>query len=82
MAEKKKRSVVPIILSILAILAGTYAFVLGGMRGHSAGWEMMAIHTVPAVVFAVVSIAIRRSALTFVALGFGALAIMGFLLGA
>ena len=82
MAEKKKRSVPAIIFSILAILAGLNAFLVAGMQGHSAGWELMAIYTLPAVLFAIIAIAIRRSVLTFVALFFGLLGIVGFFLGA
>ena len=78
----KKRSVAAIVLSIFAILGGLNAFLVAGMRGHSAGWEEMAIYTIPAVVFAVLAIAIRRNALTYAAMAFGALAIVGFFLGA
>ena len=82
MAEKKKRSVAAIIFSILAILAGLNAFLVAGMRGHSAGWELMAIYTLPAVLFAIIAIAIRRGVLTYIAVAFGLLAILGFVLGA
>jgi 2-keto-3-deoxy-galactonokinase len=74
--------VAAIIFSILAILNGLYAFLVAGMGGHSVGWEQMALYTVPALIFAFIAIAIRRNALTFVALAFGALAIVGFFLGA
>ena len=80
--QKKKRSVPAIIFSVLAILAGLQAFVVAGMRGHGAGWEEMSLYTGPAVLFAVLAIAFRRGALTYVALVFGLIAIASFFLGA
>lgn len=80
--QPKKRSLSAIFLSVLAILGGLNAFLVAGMRGHSVGWEEMTIYTGPAVLFAILAIAIRRNGLSFVALGFGALAIVGFFLGA
>ncbi len=78
----KKRSIPSIIFSLLAILAGTNAFLVAGMRGHGAGWEEMALYTGPSVLFAIVAISIRRGAWSFVALGFALLSIVSFFLGA
>lgn len=78
----KKRSIPAIVFSIFAILGGLNAFLVAGMRGHGAGWEEMSLYTGPAVLFAVVAIALRRSALTFVAVGFALLSIVSFFLGA
>jgi hypothetical protein len=66
---------------MIAITMGAMAFLQGGMKGRSAGWEEMAIYTIPAVVAALIAIAVRRSALSYTALVFGALAVVGFLLG-
>jgi hypothetical protein len=80
---KPPRSVAHIIVSTIAIVMGVFAFLQAGMRGHSAGWEEMIIYTAPAVVFAIISIAMRRQALSYAALFFGlVLGIAGFLLGA
>jgi hypothetical protein len=81
-APKKKVSIPAIIFSIFAIMIGLFAFLLAGMRGHSAGWEMMAMYTIPSVVCALIAIAIRRNVLTIIAVLFGLLSIVGFVLGA
>jgi hypothetical protein len=80
---KPPPSVGHIIVSTIAILMGVYSFLQGGMRGRSAGWEEMIIYAAPAVVFALIAIAMRRQALSYVALFFGlVLGIAGFLMGA
>lgn len=81
-AQTKKSSVPAIIFSILAILGGLNAFFVAGMRGHGAGWEEMAIYVVPTLLFTLLAIAIRRSALSYVAVAFGLLAVVSFFLGA
>ena len=80
---KPPRSVAHIIVSTIAIVMGVFAFLQAGIRGHSAGWEEMIIYTAPAVVFAIFAIAMRRQALSYVAVFCGlVLGIAGFLLGA
>jgi len=78
----KRRSIPAILFSVSAILAGLQAFLQAGLRGHSAGWEEMSLYTGPSVLFALLAIALRRSALSYVALGFAALSVVGFFLGA
>jgi hypothetical protein len=82
MTTAKPKSVPSIIFAIIAIFAGLTAFLQAGMRGHSAGWEEMSIYTAPAVIGALLSIAIQRSGLSYTALVFGALGVVGFFLGA
>ncbi len=79
---KSQRSVPQMLLAYIAIGTGVMAFVQAGIRGHRVGWEEMMIYTVPAVVCALLAIAIRRNALGVVALVFGALAVVGLVLGA
>ena len=82
MADKKKKSIPAIIFAILAILGGLNAFFVAGMRGHSAGWELMAIYCAPPILFSIIAIAIRRGILTYIGLLFGIIAIVSFFLGA
>ena len=79
---KPKRSISQMLLAYIAIGTGMMAFMQAGLRGHRVGWEEMMIYTVPAVVCALLAIIIRRNALGVVALGFGALAVVGLVLGA
>ena len=79
---RPKRSVAHVLVSMIAITAGVMALVQGGMRGRAAGWEEMAIYAAPAVLLAIVSIAMRRSGLSYAAVVFGGvLGVVGFLLG-
>jgi hypothetical protein len=81
--SKPPRSIPHIIFATIAIVMGTYAFLQAGLRGHSAGWEEMIIYTAPAVIGALIAIAMRRQALSYVALFFGlVLGLAGFFLGA
>jgi hypothetical protein len=68
--------------AIVAIFAGLAAFFTAGMRGHSAGWEMMAMYTTPSVVAAIIALGIRRNALTWVGLVFAVISVGSFFLGA
>jgi 2-keto-3-deoxy-galactonokinase len=79
---KPQRSVLQMLLAYIAIGTGMMAFTQAGMRGHRVGWEEMMMYTVPAVVCALLAIAMRRNVLGFVALVFGAIAVVGFVLGA
>ena len=79
---KPKPSVAQTIFAYVAIGTGTMGFLQAGMRGHRVGWEEMMIYSVPAVVCALLAIGIRRNALGFAALLFGALGAVGFVLGA
>lgn len=80
---KPPRSVAQVIFAYLAITGGVMAFLQAGMRGHSAGWEEMALYTGPALGCALVAIAIRRNKLGFSALVVGGgLGVVGFVLGA
>ena len=80
--RKPARSGAQIFFAAVAISTGTIGFLQAGMRGHGAGWEEMMIYTVPAVVCALLAIAIRRNTLGVVALLFGGLGVVGFMLGA
>jgi len=71
----------PKVFAIVAILAGTMSCVQGAVRGRSAGYEDMMVYAGPAVVGAVLAIALERSRLTYVAAGFGLLGIIGLMLG-
>ncbi|MEZ4449193.1 MAG: hypothetical protein R3B09_06910 [Nannocystaceae bacterium] len=78
-----KPSAAQSIFAYLAIAAGVFAFLQAGMRGHSAGWEEMALYSGPAIVCGLIAIAIRRNRLGVVALILGAgLGAVGFVLGA
>lgn len=76
------RSVPQMIFAYIAIGAGMMAFLQAGMKGHRVGWEEMMLYTVPAVVCALIAIAIRRNRLGFTALLFGILGVVGLVLGA
>lgn len=76
------RSFAQIFFAYIAIAAGTMAFLQAGMRGHRVGWEEMALYTGPAVVGALIAVAMRRNRLGFTALLFGVLSVVGFVLGA
>jgi energy-converting hydrogenase Eha subunit A len=82
MSEAKKRSVPAIIFSVLAILSGLMSFLTAGLQGRRAGWEMLIIFAAPAVICAVIALVIRRNGLTYTALGFGILGVLGLFLGA
>lgn len=78
-----KPSVAQIIFAYIAIGTGVMAFLQAGMRGHSAGWEEMALYSGPAMVCGLIAIAIRRNRLGFAALICGVvLGAVGFVLGA
>jgi hypothetical protein len=79
---KPPRSVAQMLFAYLAIGAGVMAFLQAGLRGRSAGWEELMLYAGPAVFCALVAIAIRRNALGYTALVFGALGIVGLVLGA
>lgn len=81
MSEAPKKSIPATVFAIIAILAGLNAFTQGLMLGRRAGYEMMMIYAAPAVVAAIIAIAIRRNALSWVALAAGGLAIVGTVLG-
>lgn len=76
------RSPAQTVFASFAIIAGTLAFLQAGIKGHSAGWEEMALYSGPAVLCGLVAIAIRRNKLGLVALLFAALGGVGFVLGA
>ena len=77
----KKPSGAAIFFGIMALLGGLFAFFQAGMRGHSVGWEEMAIYSIPAVICALIAIAIRRNGWTYAGLFGAVLAIVGLLLG-
>ncbi len=81
-APRPPRSVGQTIFAYLAISTGVMAFLQAGIRGHAAGWEELMLYTGPAVVCALVAIAIRRNTIGYVALCFGALGVVGLVLGA
>jgi len=70
-----------ICFGVIALLLGLGAFFQAGVRGHSAGWEMMMIYALPAIGCAVVGIALRRNGWTYAGLVGGVLGIAGLLLG-
>ena len=78
----KKPSAAAIFFAVVAIAAGAMAFVTAGIRGHSAGWELMAVYTGPSIGAALIGLAIRRAAITWVGLGFAVLSAVSFFLGA
>jgi hypothetical protein len=71
----------PKVFAVVAILAGTMSCVQGAIRGRSAGYEAMMIYAGPAIVGAVLAIALERSRITYVAAGFGLLGLIGLMLG-
>ncbi len=77
-----ERSVSQMIFAYIAVGTGMMAFMQAGMKGHRVGWEEMMLYTVPAVVCALIAIAIRRNRLGFTALVFGILGVVGLVLGA
>jgi len=81
-APRPPRSVGQTIFAYLAISTGVMAFLQAGIRGHAAGWEELMLYAGPAVVCALVAIAIRRNTIGYVALFFGALGVAGLVLGA
>src|SRR5262245_34291814 len=80
-APAKPKSGAAVFFGVLALIGGIVAFLQAGMRGHSAGWEMMAIYSLPAAACALIGIAIRRNGWTYAGLVGGVLAIIGLLLG-
>ena len=72
---------VAIFFGVVALVIGILAFLQAGMRGHSAGWEMMAMYSLPAIGCALVGIAIRRNGWTYAGLAGGVLAGAGLVLG-
>ena len=76
-----KPSVAAIVFGVLALINGLHAFFQAGIRGRSAGWEMMAIYSLPAIVCALIAIAIRRNAWTYAGLAGGVLAVAALWLG-
>lgn len=80
---KAKPSVAQILFAYIAIGTGLMAFFQAGMRGHSAGWEEMALYSGPAIVCGLIAVAIRRNRLGISALICGVvLGAIGFVLGA
>ncbi|PCC71906.1 hypothetical protein SAMN02745121_03256 [Nannocystis exedens] len=77
-----KKSFVPTFLAYVAIAMGTFAFMQAGMKGHRVGWEQMMLYTAPAVVCALLAIALRRDKNTYLGVVFALLAIVGLVLGA
>jgi hypothetical protein len=75
------KTVTSTMLSSIAITMGVLAFFVAGIKGHGAGWEEMFIYAIPAAVSALLALAIRRSKLTYLALGGGALGVLGLLMG-
>ena len=69
------------IFAILAIAAGLMALAVGVTQGRRAGYEMMMMYTGPAVVCALIGIAIQRRGITYAGLAGGLLAIVGMVLG-
>ena len=59
-----------------AILTGLLSFLIGGLKGRRAGGELLVFVAI-AVLGAVTAIAMRQSALSYVALGGAALAFVG-----
>ena len=78
---KPKPSVAASVFAAIAITTGMMASCQALLRGHSAGWEMMMIYSIPAVITAAIAIAIRRQKLTYVALVFGGLGLAALFLG-
>jgi hypothetical protein len=79
--SSEKSSPLAAILSIIAIAAGLMAFAVGGIQGRRAGYEMMMMYSAPAVVAALVGIAIQRKKITYAGLVGGVLGVVGFILG-
>ena len=77
----KPKSGAAVFFGVVALIGGIFAFLQAGMRGHSAGWEMMAIYSLPSLACALIGIAIRRNGWTYAGLVGGVLAIIGLLLG-
>jgi hypothetical protein len=69
------------VFAVLAIVGGTISCAQRAVRGHSASYEDIMVFAVPAVVAALIAIAAERSALTFVAVGFALLGVIGVFLG-
>ena len=69
------------VFAVLAMLAGTMSCVQGAIRGHAAGYEDMMVYAAPAILGSLLAIALERSPLTYVALGFGLLGFIGLMLG-
>ena len=79
--QEKKPSGASRFFAIIAGIAGLYTFLQAGMRGHSAGWEELAMYAAPAVVCALISIAISRDHVKMSLTG-AILGIVGMYLGA
>jgi hypothetical protein len=75
------RSLASAIFASVAIVAGTLAFLIAGIKGHGAGWEMLIIFTLPAVGCAPIAFIAQRSKLSYAALGGAALGVLGLLMG-
>ena len=58
------------------------AFFTAGLRGHGAGWELMALYTLPSVGAAFIGLVIRRSAITWIGVVFAVISVVSFFLGA
>ncbi|MEZ6232973.1 MAG: hypothetical protein R3B68_02175 [Phycisphaerales bacterium] len=78
MGTNGKKSKVGVVFAVIAILCGTLAFLTAGLKGQSAGTVEMLTFCAPAWVAMLVAIAVQRSAMSFVAVGFGALAVAAF----
>ena len=78
--EEKAPSGASRFFAIISLMIGLYSFLQGGMRGRSAGWEEMAMYAAPAVVCALISLAIDRAFLKL-ALSGAVLGAIGFYLG-
>jgi hypothetical protein len=78
----KPKSRLAAIFSVVAISAGTYAFVLAGIKGHANGWELLLPITATSLVAGLIAIARERRALTYVAGVFAVLGVFGLLMGA
>jgi hypothetical protein len=69
------------VIAVLAIMAGAMSCVQGAVRGRRAGYEVMMAFAAPAVVGAVIAIALQRSRVTYLAVVFAILGIIGWILG-
>lgn len=78
MSKTHKKSTVANSCAMIAIVFGILAFLTAGLKGEGAGTVEMLIFCAPAWVATLVAIVMRRSVLSFIAVGFGALAVAAF----
>ena len=77
----KKNSTLATVFAIVAIAAGLIALSIGALEGRRAGYEKMLMYASPAVVSALLGIAIQRKGITYAGLVGGLRAVVGMILG-